>query len=539
MSASKDKKQRRMAREAGTDKQTLARQEEEEKKRREKTRWTVGTVVAVILIALILVANTNLFYNAIPSVEIGDARYTNSEYQYYYYSAYYQFSDDYKDYLNYFLDTRRPLNDQAFDGTLLSLFGISVPEALSDNEIYPEPTWADYFREVALSNMTQVTAIYEKAVAEGYTLSDEDAAAIDSEIGSFETYAGYYGYPNAKNYISAAYGRGCNEKIIRKHMAMQAIASDYSYEIYSGFTYTAEELAAWYEENKDTYDTFDYLYYLVKADAVEVVNDVTDEETGEVSQETSEEVTEETMAAAKETADKLAGAAIDEESFARAVAELAEDAEPTAAEGVSGYSLSSLYSEWMLDASRVAGDVTVAESEGSGYYVVLFQNRDGNTYNTVSARHILVKAEDSDADGAYSDEEMAAAKAKIDEIYAQWKAGAATEESFAELANEKSEDGGSNTKGGLYENICKGQMVEQFNDFCFDEGRKPGDTGIVMGSASSYAGYHLVYFVGEDEPYCDYLADGNLRNADYQAWQDGIMEGYAANTNFVIKFAEK
>lgn len=539
MSASQDKKQRRMEREAGTDKRTLARTEEEKKKRKKKLQWTVGTIIAILLVIVILVANSNLFYTVLPSVEIGDMSYTNAEYQYYYYSSYYQFCSAYSDYLSYFLDTRSPLEDQAFDGTFLSLFGASVPEALSDTEKYPSPTWADYFRETALDNMTNITALYEKAVAAGYTLSDEDAASIDQQIASFDTYADYYGYANAKHYITAVYGRGCNEKTIRNLLNMSFIASAYSSDNYDSFTYTGDQLKSWYDENKDSYDTFSYTYYLVAADTADVVSDETDETTGETTQNTSSEVTDETMAAAKAKADALAARITDGESFTAAVAELEDGAQPTASAEVSGYSLSTAYSEWMLNASRRSGDVTVAESEGSGYYVVLFQGRDDNSYNTVSVRHILIKAEDTDGDGTYSDDEIAAAKSKIEDIYDEWKSGAATEDSFAELANEKSEDAGSNTTGGLYENVYKGQMVDAFNDFCFAEGRKPGDTGIVMGSSSDYSGYHLIYFVGEDGSYRDYLAENKLRSQDFAAWQAGAVEGYGAVTNFVIKFAEK
>ena len=40
-----------------------------------------------------------------------------------------------------------------------------------------------------------------------------------------------------------------------------------------------------------------------------------------------------------------------------------------------------------------------------------------------------------------------------------------------------------------------GQMVTEFNDWCFDESRQPGDTGIVK---TSY-GYHIMYFSSTGE----------------------------------------
>ena len=72
-----------------------------------------------------------------------------------------------------------------------------------------------------------------------------------------------------------------------------------------------------------------------------------------------------------------------------------------------------------------------------------------------------------------------------------WKEGAATEESFALLANTFSTDPGSNTTGGLYSYVYEGQMVKNFNDWCFDDARRSGDTGIVQ----SDFGYHVMYFV--------------------------------------------
>ncbi len=117
-------------------------------------------------------------------------------------------------------------------------------------------------------------------------------------------------------------------------------------------------------------------------------------------------------------------------------------------------------------------------------------------YPTIAVRHILVKAE-ADDEGKYTDEAKEAARARAEEILAEWQGGEATEESFAALAEQYSEDGGSNTNGGLYDSVSQGQMVKEFDEFCFDAGRAPGDTGIVYGESGSYAGYHVMYFVGE------------------------------------------
>ena len=69
---------------------------------------------------------------------------------------------------------------------------------------------------------------------------------------------------------------------------------------------------------------------------------------------------------------------------------------------------------------------------------------------------------------------MEAAKAEAQTILDQWKAGEATEESFGILANEHSDDSGSNTRGGLYTYVSEGDMVANINNWLFDASRQPG-----------------------------------------------------------------
>ena len=162
---------------------------------------------------------------------------------------------------------------------------------------------------------------------------------------------------------------------------------------------------------------------------------------------------------------------------------------------------------------------------------------DDNHYNTVSVRHILIKAVDADGDGAYSDEEKAAALEKIQEIEKEWLAGVATEDSFAELAGLYSEDDGSKNNGGLYENIYKGQMVSEFNDFCF-AGHSSGDTGIVYGESGSYAGYHLIYFVNADgELYSRTMAEEELRSQSYNEAVTALTGDLKPERTFMWRYA--
>lgn len=113
----------------------------------------------------------------------------------------------------------------------------------------------------------------------------------------------------------------------------------------------------------------------------------------------------------------------------------------------------------------------------------------------VNVRHILFTPEggttDENGKTVYSQEEWDACKNKAEDIMNMWTSGAQTEESFAALAKSMSQDPGSQSNGGLYENVQQGQMVEAFDNWCFDEKREPGHNGIVK----TDFGYHLMYFV--------------------------------------------
>ena len=118
------------------------------------------------------------------------------------------------------------------------------------------------------------------------------------------------------------------------------------------------------------------------------------------------------------------------------------------------------------------------------------------TTSSVDVRHILILPEGATIETVtteeFSDEAWAAGEQKAQDILDQWLSGDKTEDGFATLANENSADTGSNTNGGLYSGVTEGQMVEAFNDWCFDSSRQVGDYGIVK----TQYGYHIMYFCG-------------------------------------------
>lgn len=556
MSASQDKKRRQAEREAGTSPKTLAEREAEKKARKERRTWTIVGVIIAVFVVLIVLLNTNLLYTGTTAMTIGDYEFTNAQYQYYYNTAYNNFTYQYQSYLSFIgLNTNADLDDQEVNTGMLTALGVAMPKSLSGDDAPETFTWDDYFRESALENMVQVTAIYDAATKAGYTLSEEDSEAIDDAMDTYATLAENYNLRGADGYLAATYGKGVDSALVRELLERAYIAEDYSQDVFDGFEYTPEELNAYYDENADAFDALTLDYYLVSAEREEVT---TTNDDGE--EETNEEVTDATMAAAKEIADRIAAAVEDGEDFAETVSDEIEDAEINELVNVFGYTVSSSFSddfsEWVLSADRAEGDVGVIEAEGSGYYVVVFHSRSDNTdYNGVSFRHILVQVDDTDDDDEFSDEEIAAAEEKINDIYDQWVEAGETEDAFANLANINSDDSGSNGSsayartGGLYEHVAENQMVDPINDWIFDSDRQPGDTDIIYVEASNYTGYHLVYFVGTDSyTYHDCLAQyglsttgapEGLRQPDYEAWEDELVAQYPLSINGFINWFAK
>ena len=180
-------------------------------------------------------------------------------------------------------------------------------------------------------------------------------------------------------------------------------------------------------------------------------------------------------------------------------------------------------SEWCYDEARQYGDMATFSDE-SAYYVLFFIDRHDIDYNVVNMRHILVQPTQNE-DGTVSDENAEAAIAETDSYLKEWEASDGTEETFAAMANQYSDDTGSNTNGGLYTDIYKGQMVRPVNDWLFDPERQIGDVTIVQSSF----GYHLMYFAGTGANYKTTTVSAAMQTEDYDKWLADTTATVAVN----------
>ena len=314
------------------------------------------------------------------------------------------------------------------------------------------------------------------------------------------------------------YGTGCNEKNFREFLSIETLANNYSQKVYDTPVYTEDELAADYAADPNAYDTVDYRVFAV-TDAL------FDEEDEEKLADLKKTAADELLAAAEEGDEAFIQAAYDHAS--EDTKENYEDDSYTLRTDV-GHSDSDL-SNWLFESDRKTGDATCVETSGT-YYVAIFESRDTHDYALPNVRHILISVSDT------TDEEaMATAKETAEKLLAEYEAGEHTEDAFAAIGDAAYADGTA-AESARYEDITPGQMVEDFENWCFDASRQVGDTGIVE---STY-GYHVMYFSGFGTNYRMKLVEDEQRGNVYTDWltattENASYETVASGMRFVTK----
>lgn len=454
-----------------------------------------GSILAILLVAVIVVANAGFTRRMVTALEVGDQKVSSAEFSYYYvqqalstYNMYYQYTGG--SYIPF--DTGKSLNKQKYSDT---------------------QTWEDYFVESAVTAVQNIKTLVLAAQAEGFTLSESGKAAVESTMTSLATQATQQKV-SLDRYLTAIYGVGMNENLMRSIQLDYQLAMEYEDDLKARPEYTTDELEDYYQNTvKDTYTYVDIRYMSfnkveatdstegktveqAKAEAEEFIDGITSEE------KYSERVIEVKTENAKKSDDY------------DPTKEITDNSKRTAVSASTLKSLDANLGEWAFADGRAAGDVAVVEnSSGTGYFAVYMVTPAYRyDYHTMDVRQIYVKVEDTS-----DEEEMATAKKRAEDLLAQWKSGAATEDSFAELANQESD---LKSDGGLAQRVTK--TDDAVGQWIFDSSRKPGDTAVV----ESTAGYHVLYMVGEDQAYWEIQVEAAKRNADYNETYQALQDQY-------------
>lgn len=445
------------------DRKVQKRKEEKEKeKKEERISTTVGIVFLVALVCLVASFPIRTYLATHETYVVINGEEVNKvEFDYAYNTSKNNYITQYGSYLSYFgLDTSKDLSTQMYSETL---------------------TWQDYFEQNAVESLKQNKALMAEAKAAGFTYDTTDEYNTFKE--TIKTSAAAAGVSD-KEYVRSIYGSYATMGRIEEYVKNDMVMNAYYQKLQEDNAPSDDEIQSYYEENKATYDSVDYRLTTIEADLPTEPTELADpvEETAADTTGSTDgtAATDSTQDTAYQPSDAEIAKAMEDAKV------LADDAEQTVAKDGEAHenekksSVNYLISDWLFDDARKAGDTTVITNDNSHcYYVVAFEKRYLDETPSADVR-VIIPTED-----------------KIgEEILEEWKNGAATEDSFAELCKKYTQDTSAVENGGLFEQVTKTGMTEELSNWIFDSSRQAGDTVAITVSDSTY----VLYYIGQDQP---------------------------------------
>lgn len=445
------------------DRKVQKRKEEKEKeKKEERISTTVGIVFLVALVCLVASFPIRTYLATHETYVVINGEEVNKvEFDYAYNTSKNNYITQYGSYLSYFgLDTSKDLSTQMYSETL---------------------TWQDYFEQNAVESLKQNKALMAEAKAAGFTYDTTDEYNTFKE--TIKTSAAAAGVSD-KEYVRSIYGSYATMGRIEEYVKNDMVMNAYYQKLQEDNAPSDDEIQSYYEENKATYDSVDYRLTTIEADLPTEPTELADpvEETAADTTGSTDgtAATDSTQDTAYQPSDAEIAKAMEDAKV------LADDAEQTVAKDGEAHenekksSVNYLISDWLFDDARKAGDTTVITNDNSHcYYAVAFEKRYLDETPSADVR-VIIPTEDKTGE----------------EILEEWKNGAATEDSFAELCKKYTQDTSAVENGGLFEQVTKTGMTEELSNWIFDSSRQAGDTVAITVSDSTY----VLYYIGQDQP---------------------------------------
>lgn len=445
------------------DRKVQKRKEEKEKeKKEERISTAISIVVLVALVCLVASFPIRTYLATHETYVVVNGEAVNKvEFDYQYNLTKNNYITQYGSYLTYFgLDTSKDLSTQMYSDTL---------------------TWQDYFEQNAVESLKQNKALMAEAKAAGFTYDTTDEYNTFKE--TIKTSAAAAGVSD-KEYVRSIYGSYATMGRIEEYVKNDMVMNAYYQKLQEDNAPSDDEIQSYYEENKATYDSVDYRLTTIEADLPTEPTELADpvEETAADTTGTTDgtAATDSTQDTAYQPSDAEIAKAMEDAKV------LADDAEQTVAKDGEAHenekksSVNYLISDWLFDDARKAGDTTVITNDNSHcYYAVAFEKRYLDETPSADVR-VIIPTEDKTGE----------------EILEEWKNGAATEDSFAELCKKYTQDTSAVENGGLFEQVTKTGMTEELSNWIFDTSRQAGDTVAITVSDTTY----VLYYIGQDQP---------------------------------------
>ncbi len=371
-------------------------------------------------------------------------------------------------------------------------------------------TWQQYFQDITVEYLKEVTSYYEAGVDAGVKLTDDDMADIDEQLSYVKETAASNGQ-GVNAFIQENYGEYCGLATLEKMLVQHSVASVYQQKLKIDINCTQEEIDNYFNENSDDYYQIPMAYAFLTFDESTKDKAVADAQSYCNQINSLADLKTLVPVIYKDMIDQYVsyGYYADAEECAL---EIAETLEVTVTKNDTSYGED--VTQWLFNETTKVNDCSYFVDDESGMIFIVLKTGDAslNEETVYSVRHILIMPEATDEQTAssvkggsveYTKEQWDAAKVKAMQIYDEFEAGDKSEYSFALLAEQYSDDtestsrGSSGLYGGLYESIELGVMVPDFENWCINDSRQYGDTGVVE---SDY-GCHIMYFVSKTQSY--------------------------------------
>ncbi|MCQ2538894.1 MAG: hypothetical protein MJ114_00460 [Acetatifactor sp.] len=453
------------------------RAEEKARAKKEKLVSNITTIVVVLAVAALVLSFPIRSYLAVNGayINVGGEKVTKVEFDY-------QYNLTKNNYIAQY-------------GYYMSMFGMDFSGDLSAQQYSEDLSWQDYFEQLTVESIKKNRALYADAKAAGFTYDTSDD--YKQFLEDVKSEAKEYGVTE-KVVLQDNYGEMATISRLKKYVLKDLEIAAYYEKIAEDKMPADAEVTQYYVENATNYDSIDYVQTVVTAVLPTEPTDLAEEGAEVKEGETyvpSEAEVEFAMKEAKGKADA-------------ALKNIDKDGEVK--ENIKGSAMTNVVREWLFAAERKAGDTAVLENtSGRSYYVVKFNKRYLDETVSKDARIIIA--------------DPALAQAYLNE----WKSGAATEESFAEIADQYNNEDVTAAKGGLYEGLLATSVPEGMDTWLYEEGRKKGDTTVIAPEGDEFA--YVVYFVGDNDPEWKLSVKSTLQSDAVNTYINDLIAGYSVS----------
>ena len=330
------------------------KQQKLKEQREEKITKTVAAVIGIALVAAIVVSaavsaihKNNALHGTY--IKIGDHELSQLEYDYYYQSTVNAYLTNYASILPYMgLDTSLDFDKQEYPGSGM--------------------TWKDNFDQMTVEQIRQNKAVADDALKAGFTYdTTEDYANFVSNVEQAASASDI----SVKQYYKGSFGTYATEKNLEAFIKEGILSSAYYDHLLEINTPTDEEIKAYYEDNKQSYDKVDYrsFTFMSEADA-----DATDEEISKAMDDLEKKA--DAMMQARLNGGDFEELCIENASEDAKADYEDEETEYCLSEGRYYAGIATGMADWLFEEGRRAGDITVIRDDVAGTcYVVEFINK--------------------------------------------------------------------------------------------------------------------------------------------------------------------